>query len=286
MPRCGYCLNRIKCLREQQAVIVGVRGVLQAFAQFADAPALHAAVGKTRVALLAMLRVIHPRGNAVGGSARTGQTGRVDANPTSPRCIVVSGLADAHCVIAHQQHLWLGFVGIDANEIAHITAIGKSNARSRGNAGCEGRCHRAATVILRRARENLWGVQLVRHHGEHLMHILAPGTSGVVCPATCNRASLSSGWSPRTTGAGGYGHGITVTVINRPLAEGKTVLLEIVGAANALRLGFRLGQRGKQHRRENRDDRDHNEQLDERKGSEMFTDVIHNSLTFGFLLFG
>jgi hypothetical protein len=60
-------------------------------------------------------------------------------------------------------------------------------------------------------------------------------------------------------------------------------LLEVVCATDALRFGFGLGECGEEHGRQDRDDRDHDEQLDERERSEFFACVFHSAVCCLFL---
>ena len=75
------------------------------------------------------------------------------------------------------------------------------------------------------------------------------------------------------TGTLADGLRILVIVVTFPNAEGKTDLLEIVGAADFLGLPLGGRESRQKHGRQNRDDRDDDEQFDER---ERFLLLFHN----------
>ncbi len=57
-----------------------------------------------------------------------------------------------------------------------------------------------------------------------------------------------------STHSAGQRHRHSPVVVNREGAEGQANLLDVVGATNALRLGFRASERGQQQCRQNGDD--------------------------------
>jgi hypothetical protein len=65
-------------------------------------------------------------------------------------------------------------------------------------------------------------------------------------------------------------HGEKIVVVALVKMIGQHQLLGVVHATDALRLGLRLGERGEEHRRQNRDDRNHHKQFNE---SEPTTDL-------------
>jgi hypothetical protein len=108
------------------------------------------------------------------------------------------------------------------------------------------------------------------------------GVSAVVSSAKNAVSSAAGAIQPRTAIRARDGHRILVFIVTREQAEGEADLLEVVDAVDALGLGLGLGERGEEHRRQNRDDRDHNEQLDKRKRFNL-SEVFHlDFLVYGF----
>ena len=65
--------------------------------------------------------------------------------------------------------------------------------------------------------------------------------------------------------------------------ERQTDLFQVVGAGDFLGFGFGLGQRGEEHAGQDRDNGDHDEQFNERKGSGLmqFDDSFHSVSRLG-----
>src|SRR5581483_8089408 len=80
----------------------------------------------------------------------------------------------------------------------------------------------------------------------------------------------------------GHLHRRAIVVVLLPNLERHTLLLFIVGARNLVGFRFRFRQRGEQHGCENRDDRDHNEQLNQRKRSDFLTESLHILFSVGY----
>jgi hypothetical protein len=88
----------------------------------------------------------------------------------------------------------------------------------------------------------------------------------------------------RTAIGTSHSHWHSVAIITRPDAECEAGLFQIVGASNALGFGFGFGQGREEHSRQDRDNRDHDEQLDERKSSELFACLFHTFVRFWFFV--
>src|SRR5215469_13334171 len=74
---------------------------------------------------------------------------------------------------------------------------------------------------------------------------------------------------------GAYGHGILISIITFPDAESQAALFLVINALDAQRPRFGFGQRWQQHGRQNRNNRDHNEQFNERERPDFITESLH-----------
>ena len=183
--------------------------------------------------------------------------------------------AVGHVTIATQDGLRLLFIGVQAQEVAH--ALVRISCRSA--VGGEHGAPAGSRLFLgvRRAENDLRGAQLVGHHcihgpdgigsevhsaGRSAGEVRATGGSQVVCSATFRNRHV-----PREA----------TTVVRGENAAGKTDVLEIVDAGDAVRLGLGLGQGGQKHAGKDRDDRDHHEKLDQCESADLLlTETIHN----------
>ena len=69
-------------------------------------------------------------------------------------------------------------------------------------------------------------------------------------------------------------HGVTVVIVTFPHASRQTALFKVVNALDAERASLGFGERGQQHGRQDRDDRDNHEQFDEGERP-YFTEFLH-----------
>src|ERR1700753_3892098 len=78
----------------------------------------------------------------------------------------------------------------------------------------------------------------------------------------------------RATLSGEHRHRVTIVIVTFPHASRQTALLKVVHALDTQGTSFGFCERGQQHGRQNRDDRDNYEQFDEGERSYL-TEFLH-----------
>ena len=243
---------------------------------------LHAAVRQREVA-----RVLVGTGGVpapvFGGSPletvrrSTGTTGH-GVGDRGGRLAIRRGGTDV--AVHRQNHLGIAVRGVAIDRIAERARGGGGNVGQgdvipvvrigRGRSDDFGDEVRGLSALgVRGAAQHLGGAQHVGHHAHGDGH-------------TVSRAGLQRGGGIvlsaiflGTAGSGGDSLGIFVVVVAFPDLEGERLFLEVIHAADPLGFALRSSERGEEHGRENRDDRDHDEQFDKRKRLFLLVQFFH-----------
>jgi len=239
-------------VREHDAVsirAVGLTGKTQSFFQAVRAGLLHATVSESIVTSVIMVR-----GDVVRGQIRPASFDRADrVNRRQDGVVVRAGTSSinlgcvvrAHRAITREEHVRLGFVSFRANEIADSGVGGREQTDQVVDRviGTENLSDVRLTDHVTGAHQNLGGAQFIGQHVE------------VTIGRTIALRELVHVQSSRKT----------LIVVTGKHLEGQGDLLQVAGALDTLSLGFGLGERGKEHAGENRDDRDHDQQFNQRE---------------------
>ena len=136
-------------------------------------------------------------------------------------------------VISQDHHLWPRLRSLQTQEVTDVSIARERSPVGRGRLGLVGR-----------TKEHQGRTQFVRAHSKVI------GPIGRV-----ERPPVRGGESP----------GIFVGIVTRPDAEAQARLPLVIHAGNSLRLGLARAQRRQEQSGQDRDDRNHHQQLDQCK---------------------